>query len=311
LGDWRLVVNPECAVKRSLESAQMSCRPLLDEARIMHTIDLSNELAKRVETCEVNAWVDMYQALPAKFAEQFGFALFNQEGLVQTCCKAIPFVHFNCVKNLGLGHTATQAQLEQALAIYSEREVTAFSVLYEPHRLPSQLPQWLKARGLTVKGSWDRILRISSETAAFQSGVEKDYLVEKVDLGTASRWAAFIDKTYGLPNSPWLTQLVGRPGWQHYLLSRAGRDVCARSMFMDKDGSAWFCIDAPVPGVMGPSFDDDARLCEVMVNDGLALGVNLFVADIEMPTPEKNSPAYANFAALGFKHGYLRELYGY
>jgi hypothetical protein len=275
----------------------------------MQTDTPSPALATRIETAEVNAWVDMYAALPREFGNKLGFEIFVQNGVVMTRCKAIPFVHFNCVKNLGLGQTATEAQLDQALATYAQKDVTQFSVVHEPNRRPASLAQWFSARGLSAKGSWDRIYRAGSHAASFQAGNAKDFVVEAVTPATAARWAGFIDATYGLPNSPWLVQLVGRPGWHHYLLSRSGKDVCARSMFINADGAAWFCIDAPVPGVMGPCFDDDARLCEEMVNDGQKRGATLFVADIEMPAADKSTPAYQNFAALGFKQAFLRQLY--
>jgi hypothetical protein len=46
------------------------------------------------------------------------------------------------------------------------------------------------------------------------------------------------------------------------------------------------------------------RICQQIVQDGLALGVKCFVVNIEAPDPEMNTPAYRNFEALGFKRPY-------
>jgi hypothetical protein len=84
-----------------------------------------------------------------------------------------------------------------------------------------------------------------------------------------------------------------------------------RSLFIGTDGMAWSGIDAPVPGIMAPSFDLDAALGEAMVRDGIAAGAKLFVADIEAPRAERDGPAYRNSARLGFKLAYFRSHYSY
>ena len=113
-----------------------------------------------------------------------------------------------------------------------------------------------------------------------------------------------------LPTTPWLTALVGRKGWRHYMLKRRGAVVAVRSLFIS-EGAAWSGIDAPVPGIMAPSFDLDAMLGERLVRDGIAAGAKLFVADIEAPRPDRDGPAYRNYDRLGFKLAYLRNHYSY
>lgn len=87
--------------------------------------------------------------------------------------------------------------------------------------------------------------------------------------------------------------------------------VAVRSLFVGADGMAWSGIDAPVPGIMAPSFALDALLGEAMVRDGIAAGAKLFVADIEAPHPDRDGPAYRNYARLGFKLAYFRSHYSY
>jgi hypothetical protein len=42
------------------------------------------------------------------------------------------------------------------------------------------------------------------------------------------------------------------------------------------------------------------------VEDGLALGATSFLADIEAPSDAMDTPAYPNFAHLGFRVPYAR-----
>jgi hypothetical protein len=95
------------------------------------------------------------------------------------------------------------------------------------------------------------------------------------------------------------------------VLRRDEQVVSVRSLHVDDAGMGWLGIDAPVPGVMGPTYDLDLRICQHIVQDGLAFGVKYFVADIEAPDPEMNTPAYRNFESLGFKRPYYRSHYCY
>ncbi|TIR45456.1 MAG: hypothetical protein E5X28_14775, partial [Mesorhizobium sp.] len=147
---------------------------------------------------------------------------------------------------------------------------------------------------------WERIFRDATPLPAEPLFPADDLSVEEVTSKTAPEWASFIDAKYRLPTSPWLMALVGREGWRHYMLKRDGAVAAVRSMFIS-DGAAWSGIDAPVPGIMEPSFDLDAMLGERLVRDGIAAGARLFVADIEAPRPERDGPAYRNYARLGYK----------
>jgi hypothetical protein len=77
-------------------------------------------------------------------------------------------------------------------------------------------------------------------------------------------------------------------------------------MFIGPDGAAWLGMDAPVPGVMSDDYEPDAALCAHIVADGLQRGATSFLADIELPSPEMDTPAYDYFARLGFRRPYVR-----
>jgi hypothetical protein len=274
----------------------------------MFSEEVSSELAVKIETCEVNAWVDMYEAAPADFARQFQLEMIRIQNVVLTRCKTIPFVHFNCVKNLGMAEPAAEELVDEALAIYREAGVRGFAFYHIPHSQPPALTEWFHARGLRARGGWDRIYRPDGAGSGMVVEARAGLRVEKVSRATASEWAAYLDSIYGLPTTPWLLALVERDGWHHYLLRQGAQIVAVRTMYL-ADGMAWLGVEAPVPGIMAPSFDLDAQLCQAIVEDGVALGAKVFVADIEAPTPKMDTPAYRNFEALGFKRPYFRSHY--
>jgi hypothetical protein len=123
---------------------------------------------------------------------------------------------------------------------------------------------------------------------------------------TAAEWAEFLQRVYRLDTGQWLELVIDRPGWNQYVYRDGGEIVAARGMFIGPDGAAWMGMDCPVPGVMTDAYGPDAALCEFMVADGLARGARSFLADIELPSPEMDTPAYRYFGELGFTRPYVR-----
>lgn len=261
-----------------------------------------------IEHAEVQAWLDMYAAIPAEFRERFNPEIIQVDGVTLTRCRAIPFSHFNAVLDLGVATPASERTLDAVLACYREAEIPRFTVLHNPHAEPAALPGWLETRGFSRRGSWERVYRPAGEFAAPQPAV--DGSVELVSEETGGEWAAFLVRLYGLPTGPWLERLAGRPGWTHAVLRREGRIVAARSLFAS-GGWGWLGVEAPVPGLMARSYADDHALTYALVREGLRLGVQRFAADIEAPSAARDTPAYANWQALGFAWPYLRTHFVY
>ncbi|TPI15356.1 hypothetical protein FJW06_08095 [Mesorhizobium sp. B4-1-3] len=278
--------------------------------------EVSRDFSRAMERTEVAAWLDLYEAAPADFATRHGVSIASDGDLVWTTCTTIPFIHFNCVKNIGVDGPATEEQVDALLQRYRDAGVMRPWFYTNPHAEPARLRCWLEARGLQHQGGWERIYRDAAplpDEPLFPGDPlipVDDLLVEEVTPRTASDWASFIGANYRLPATPWLTALVGRKGWHHYMLKRRGAVAAVRSLFIS-GGAAWSGIDAPVPGIMAQSFDLDAVLGERLVRDGIAAGVKLFVADIEAPRPDRDGPAYRNYDRLGFKLAYLRNHYSY
>lgn len=132
------------------------------------------------------------------------------------------------------------------------------------------------------------------------------YEVERVGASTADEWADFLQRVYRLDTGPWLQRLIDRPGWHQYVARDGGEIVAARGMFVGPDGVAWLGMDGPVPGLGTDDYEPDAAICGRIVEDGPAAGATGFIADIEAPSEGLDTPAYANFARLGFRRPYVR-----
>lgn len=271
----------------------------------MITENISKKFAQTLEIADLNAWVKMFENAPDDFAEQFGLEIKRVDTVIAFLCRKIPFPHFNSVTNLGLSETVTEEKLDKILAIYREADISKIYIHYNPFLEPQNLPEMLSARGLQIRSSWERIYRDNSplETLVNRANIQKVTTENKLE------WANFVSDIYGLPTAPWLANLNESNGWHHYIKTDGAKITAARTMFLGNDGLAWSGIDAPIPGIMIPSYDADFRLCQVMVEDAVQMHAKLIVMDIEKPAPEMNTEPYQNFASIGFKHAYLRQNY--
>jgi hypothetical protein len=80
-----------------------------------------NDVVLNGEAAEVEAWKDMYSAMPETFRDAFGAEIFDVDGVTLTRCRKIPLSHFNAVLDFGLSGAATAAQLER-----TERNMRAY-----------------------------------------------------------------------------------------------------------------------------------------------------------------------------------------
>lgn len=276
----------------------------------MITDTLTSDTIAQLELAEVNAWLDMYRAAPADYARQYQLQV-NRIGQVSILlCGVIPFRHFNSVMGLGLFEPATEEIVDEILTVFKSENINAFWIHHIPYCQPPELPQWLQSRNLQINSTWDRIYRGNEPLSPIELPKTDNLKVERVTSATANAWADYISAMYRLPTTPWLVSLVGRRGWHHYALRNGSEIIAVRSMYLDPNGNAWLGIDAPIPGIMAPSYDLDLQICQAIVEDGLSLGAKYFITDIEVPSPTMDTPAYQNFNVLGFKRLYLRSNYG-
>ncbi|TGV63444.1 hypothetical protein EN803_35710, partial [Mesorhizobium sp. M2D.F.Ca.ET.160.01.1.1] len=98
--------------------------------------DVSRDLSRAIERAEVDAWLDLYDAAPADFAARHGLSIARDGDLVWTTCTTIPFIHFNCVKNIGVDSPATESQLDTLLAHYRAAGISRPWFYVNPHTEP-------------------------------------------------------------------------------------------------------------------------------------------------------------------------------
>lgn len=266
-------------------------------------MSVSVDRAWQVEACDERAWCDMYAAIPPAFAAALGLARGDVGELPVFQCARIPFIHFNAAgATLGL-RRADPVLLDAVRSAWRERGIGRHWFHTVPELAP-ELAAELEARGYAVTTTWDRVHRPPGPVAPLPP-LPREIEVRRVDATNAVEWAGFIDKVYGLPTSPWLLALVGRPGWHHYAAYEGGRMVAVRTLCVT-GGWGWLGIDAPVPGVMTQDFVPDRAILRAIVGDLAELGCTDVVSDVEANSPGRDTEGYVAYRELGFEVLYTR-----
>jgi hypothetical protein len=280
------------------------------DTALIDTTPVDLRTAAALEAAEARAWADMYAAAPADFAQAAGVRSRDLAGTLMLSWAATGRRYFSRTIGLGVTAPATPEAIDQILEGYAEQGITMFLLQALPHCRPAEYEGWLRQRGLEAFDAQDRVVRGAEPLDVAPNGSNgRQLAVERVRPETKDEWAEFLQRVYRLDTGPWLQALIGRSRWHQYVAREEGRLVGARGMYIGPDGMAWWGMDGPVPGVMTNDHEPDAAICAFMVEDGLARGARGFIADIEAPSAEMDTPSYEYFARLGFGRPYVRTHY--
>lgn len=266
------------------------------------------QLAVRAETTDTKAWFDLFSAAPPEVTAALALKS-RRSGALAMVKSHVPFSHFNMVLTLGCPAPVDDAAFAAVDDFYG---ASRRWVLVNDHSEPADLSDQLRLRGYAATGAWDRVVLRGPPAAAAQLAAQG---CEVVDHTNAGDWESFVRSCYGMPPpiGSWLLALVGRRGWIHVVRreqGRAGAPVAmARSAYVADDGWCWLGIDAPVPGVMAPCFDDDRPVIATLLAAAARCGAQAFVSDVEAVSPDRTGPAYASWRDVGFDCVYRRELF--
>jgi hypothetical protein len=272
-----------------------------------HTFNAS--LAQQAEQTEAAAWVDMVTAANEGYKKSTGLYVDVIQDDMYISCPAIPFLHFNCVLGFGTNQPISEQYIDNVLAYFKGRNLsTAYLFLIDG--LQQGAETILQKKGFVPAGSWERTWRNDEPLDSTLNTLKQGWVINKVDAASADAWASFVSGTYQMPaTKEWLLDFAVRKGWHHYMLVEANTIIAVRSIFIGEDNMTFWGIEAPIPGLMTNDFSMDFALTHHILAQGLQMGVKGFVGDIEMVSDTENTPAYANFKALGFSIPYRRKIY--
>jgi len=262
------------------------------------------QIAALNEFGEADAQADYFLCAPPEFTRLFRLAA-KQIG--STWVSMIPeYDHplYNRILGLGVGQAASEAMLDEAIAVFKQAGCRNYLAQVSPLAQPSQIPQWLAARGFKPGSNWAKMMRGNQPAPA----ISTDLRVEKIGADQADAFADVVLRAFEIPPAgrPLEKGFVGQPGWQHYLAFAGEKPVAAAAMYV-KGELAWLGFAGTLKkyrnrGGQGAMF---AR----RIQDGLDLGVKWFVTETGEDTPKNPNPSYHNMLRSGFQLAYLRRNY--
>ena len=276
------------------------------EYATMDTTPVDAGTAATWEAAEARAWADLYAAAPAEWAAEVGLGTRWFGDTLAIHWAVTGRRYFSRAIGLGVTAPATEAAVDDILALWERLGISMCLIQSMPHCAPGAYADWLRERGLEPFDQQDRIVRAEGAATTDPVSSEREFTVERVRPETAEEWSQFLQRVYRLDTGPWLPQLVDRPGWHQYVARERGEIVAARGMYVGRDGIAWLGMDGPVPGIMTQDFEPDAAICARIVADGPRLGARTIISDIEQPSAGLDTPSYGYFGALGFSRPYTR-----
>lgn len=259
---------------------------------------------KQIEEAEKQAWQNMFDLAPESFRREMNLYYEHAGGGICQVFPKYPVVHFNMVMGLGFTEPVTRKVLERVEGIYREAGQPVYMIQFSDDIQSAEPAGVFEDIGYNVGGIWERIVW----HAATVVPVDTNTRIEEVTAATVNDWADFIINLYRYPAREWLPALLADK-WHHFIAIENDKIVACRSIFISDDNIAWSGVEAPVPVVMTDNMEPDRALWRHIQQFCLQQNVGLIAADIEKPSPGRDTPVYQSFADLGFTVAYPRKLY--
>jgi hypothetical protein len=262
---------------------------------------------KQIEVIEQQAWENMFDIAPVTFKEEQGMFYKHIGGATCLIFPKYPIVHFNMVIGLGFEEPVTPNLLDKIEDLYRRAAQPIYMIQYFDDLKSYDTSSVFASKGYRVAGGWERILWHAQ--AITELSTTRAISVKKVTAEDADAWEKFIIDLYHYPVAGWLRSFWGKKGWEHFLAYENDKIIAARSVFLGSDKIAWSGVEAPVPVVMTNDLEPDRIIWKHIQQHCLHNDIEYLAADIEFPSPGRNTEVYKSFGQLGFIVTYLRRLY--
>ena len=244
-----------------------------------------------LEFAEAEAYADMFAVAPTSL----GLEVHRVAGSVVLLAQPLPIMLFNRAIGLGVREPGSAVGLEPVLSLYRARNIKSFAVQASPS-LQSSI---LEIQGLEWRDNWAKVFRKPDPNVQ----ITTDLRVELIGSDRAADFAQVVMGAFGMPAflEPWLTAMVGRKHWWHYLAFDHDLPVACAAMFT-RDGLSWLGLGGTLAshrrrGAQG-------ALMARRIRDAAALGSHWVITETGEDTPTHPNPSFRNMMRAGFTLAY-------
>ncbi len=264
----------------------------------------ATEITRLVEFGEAEAYADLYAATPAAYAAQFGIGARRLGSALVLTAAGFDIPLFNRVVGLGLNEPAAETMLDETIQHFRGAGVRHFAFQTSPEARPVDLPDWLSARGLRSPDNWVKMFRGTEQPPE----IKTELRIELVGPESADAYSEIAATAFGMPPviRPWLTPIVGRTGWRHYLAFDGERPVGCGALFV-KNKIGWLGIAGTLPAARGRGAQ--GAIMARRIRAAIELGCEWIITETGEETPTRPNSSYRNMVRTGFKLAYPRPNY--
>jgi GNAT superfamily N-acetyltransferase len=261
---------------------------------------------RELERIEIAAWADFYRAASPASTSTCGLQLTERMGAIAVLASEADVLALNRVVGLGFEGPVSPADLDEIIAQYTDAGVSRFFVQPGPTADNGSLPRLLLDRGFQHYNNWVKLHR----NVAPVSDVSTDLAVRRVDADQAEAFGRNVAECFGWPEpvGSWVADLVGRPGWMHYMAFDGPKPVATGSLYW-RGEYAWIDFATTLPDYRGRGAQ--SAILARRIADAAESGCHTIAVETAEETPEKSAPSYRNMVRYGFRQSYLRPNYIY
>lgn len=268
------------------------------------TEDLSKqEVAEIVESAQSELWRQFFADCSPAFKQKMGIQIHTVGDVSATMMESQPTLFYNRVLALGVKQPATEAMLDEIIALY-RRHKLSLRIPLSPYAQPGDLSAWLVDRGFKHTGNLAKMIR-GNETPP---RIETDLRIERVGASEAAVFGSIFARAFRWPDwSAQMAEEMVRMGMVTSYIAYDG-DLPAATGILHVSGDVGGLYHAATL----PEFrrrGAQGALMARRIQDGIDLGCHWFSTETLEETPDAPNPSYHNMLRMGFELAYLRPMY--
>jgi len=264
-------------------------------------------LIKAAQSIEVSAYLDMFRAAPAVFADEQQLRTEVVSGVTCFALKNVPVSLFNRTLEMGVKQPATEQSLREIIGWMRDHANQTFNIGLDINAQPLRLSDWLKSSDL--KRSGGGIARFWRPTEKPLVHVETDLVVRKANITERDLGGRLITEAFGFQSSfsAWFSQLICREDWHFYFACDGEKPIATGAIYF-KNGLAWLGVGATLKEYRGRGAQ--SLLLNHRIRDALSAGATSIHVETGQPADgEPIGASYRNILRSGFEVLFIREQY--
>lgn len=247
------------------------------------------------EELEISYWSTYYGLAPCstKVGGATVFAL-----------PSVDILAMNRVIGLGLKEKVTKKHLQEIIGFYESLGIKRFFVQLPPYVLDVELRLMLKAQGFRHLNNWVKL--VGPPQLEVQAPMT-DLTVTQVGKEQAQGYAQTLFDSFDWTDErlvDWLSQVVGKDGYRHYLAWHRDKPVAAAALYQQADCAA-MAFAGTLPGHRGNGAQ--SLLIHTRMKQAFMDGCRWVMAETAEEKPGQTVMSFRNLVKKGLKPMYARQ----